>query len=67
MTLMSMIMKKWKVRLMNKSLIISNMVEFIEEKERLLQSSKTATESSIKNDIVKAILDELERETSNED
>lgn len=52
---------------MNKSLIISNMVEFIEEKERLLQSSKTATESSIKNDIVKAILDELERETSNED
>ena len=43
------------------------MVNFIEEKEKKLQASKLNNDSKAKNDVVKAILDELERVTSDED
>lgn len=46
---------------------VNKMIEFIEEKERQLQTDKMTFDSSTKNDIVKAILDELERVTENED
>jgi hypothetical protein len=46
--------------------VVNNMIAFIEEKEKQLQAEKMLGESSAKNDIVKAILDELEREVSNE-
>ena len=45
---------------------VNNMIAFIEEKEKQLQAEKMLGENSAKNDIVKAILDELEREVSNE-
>ena len=47
--------------------IIDEMVTFIEEKERKVQASKLATDSTVKTDVVKAILDELEREIKDED
>ena len=46
--------------------VVNNMIFFIEEKEKQLQAEKMLGENSAKNDIVKAILDELEREVSNE-
>ena len=46
--------------------VVNNMISFIEEKEKQLQAEKMHGENSAKNDIVKAILDELEREVSNE-
>ena len=46
--------------------VVNNMIAFIEEKEKQLQAEKMIGENSAKNDIVKAILDELEREVSNE-
>jgi hypothetical protein len=46
--------------------VVNNMISFIEEKEKQLQAEKMLGENSAKNDIVKAILDELEREVSNE-
>ena len=52
---------------MNKETIINNMIEFIENKERELQANKMNADSFAKNDVVKSILDELERETTNED
>lgn len=51
---------------MNEQEIVSNMIAFIEEKERQLQVNKTAADSQAKNDVVKAILDELERVTTGE-
>ncbi len=45
--------------------IVENMIEYIEEKERQLQREKLG-DSQIKSNIVKMILDELEREV-NED
>lgn len=45
---------------MNDKQIIESMVKFIEEKERKLQSDKI-NDNQAKNDIVKSILDELER------
>ena len=50
---------------MNEDMIISEMISFIEEKEKQLQVEKLTTGQS-KSDIVKAILDELESLTSNE-
>ena len=46
--------------------VVNNIIAFIEEKEKQLQAEKMIGENSAKNDIVKAILDELEREVSNE-
>ena len=52
---------------MNEQEIVSGMITFIEEKERQLQVSKTTSDSQAKNDVVKSILDELERVTADED
>lgn len=46
---------------------VQKMIKFIEEKERQLQAEKFSNDSQLKNDVVKAILDELEKEISNED
>ena len=45
--------------------IVSQMINFIEQKEREFQASKL-TDNQGKADIVKSILDELERVTTNE-
>lgn len=45
----------------NNETIVKHMIEFIEKKERELQASKLS-ENQGKTDIVKSILDELERE-----
>lgn len=45
---------------MNDQKIVSEMIAFIEEKERLLQQRKLLTDQQAKNDTVKAILDKLE-------
>lgn len=50
---------------MNESEITIKMIGFIEEKEQQLQVNKLAVDQS-RNDVVKAILDELERVTSDE-
>ena len=59
------IMKIWRKQSMNENAIVCNMISFIEEKERDLQVERLTT-GQVKSDIVKLILDELERETSNE-
>lgn len=55
----------WRIRLMNESEIASKMIAFIEERERQLQVNKLSADQS-RSDVVKAILDELERVTSDE-
>ena len=50
---------------MNESEIASKMIAFIEERERQLQVNKLSADQS-RSDVVKAILDELERVTSDE-
>ncbi len=50
---------------MNDSEIVEKMVRFIEEKERQLQVNKLSADQ-IKSDVVKSILDELERVVVNE-
>lgn len=50
---------------MNESEIASAMITFIENKERQLQINKLTAEQT-KGDIVKSILDELERVTADE-
>ena len=52
---------------MNDQEIVQHMIEFVEQKERQFQSNKFITEQQAKNDVVKAIQDELERVTKNED
>lgn len=44
--------------------MIKNMIEFIENKEQEFQSNTLNIGSQMKNDAVKAILDELERMTN---
>ncbi len=51
---------------MTKEEIVKNMIMFIEKEERNLQASKMANDNKGKTDIVNSILDELERETSDE-
>lgn len=51
---------------MNNDKIVEKMIEFIQEKERQLQVDKLASDGSTKTDVVKAILDELERVSKNE-
>ena len=50
---------------MNDSEIAHKLVSFIEEKERQVQVSKLSSDQS-KSDVVKSILDELERAVSDE-
>lgn len=53
---------------MNKQEIVDNMISYIENAERDLQAANLAGETkAAKTDIVNAILNELERETKNED
>lgn len=64
---MSMTIQKWRIQLMSEPAIIDHMIAFVEEKERQLQANKRMSESQIKSEAIKSILDELERETSDED
>ena len=50
---------------MNRPEIVNDMITFIEDKERQLQLSKLTAEQA-KSDIVKSILDELERVSADE-
>lgn len=52
---------------MNEQNTVQHMITFIEEKERQAQSNKFLSATQNKSDIVKSILDELERVTTNED
>lgn len=48
--------------------IVSTMIDYIEDIEKTLQASKLSNEAKIvKNDVVKNILDKLDKETLNED
>ena len=51
---------------MNEQAIVNQMIDFIEKKERELQANKMSADNHTRTDMVKAIMDELERETSNE-
>ena len=51
---------------MNENDVVKNMIQFIEDKEHQLQTEKMLGENSAKNDIVKSILDELDKEVANE-
>ena len=51
---------------MNEHDVVQNMIAFITDKEQQLQIEKIST-GQTKTDIVKLILEELERETNNED
>ncbi|GAB6956276.1 hypothetical protein [Mediterraneibacter glycyrrhizinilyticus] len=51
---------------MNNQEKVKSMIEFIETKEREIQNNSMNADSQIKGDVVKAILDELERVTRNE-
>ena len=51
---------------MNDKKVVADMIDFIEKKERELQLNKMSADSQVKNDVVKMILDELERVTSDE-
>lgn len=46
--------------------IVQHMIDFIDEKEREIQANKLSNDVQAKNDVVKAILKELERETTDE-
>ena len=52
---------------MNEENAVKHMIKFVEEKERQAQSNKILSATQNKSDIVKSILDELERVTTNED
>lgn len=61
-------MKKWRIHYMNnKEDIIKHMIDYIEDRERQLQIDKLSNDQQAKKSIVKSILDELERNTKNED
>ncbi len=51
---------------MNENDVVKNMIKFVEDKEHQLQAEKLLGENSAKNDIVKSILDELDKEVANE-
>lgn len=51
---------------MNDQEIVKHMIDYIEQKERQVASNKLAATTQSKGDVVKAILDELERVTTNE-
>lgn len=52
---------------MSEKEVVTSMIDFIEKKERELQLNKMSADSQTKNDVVKMILDELERVANNED
>lgn len=52
---------------MNDEIIVQNMIEYIEEKERGLQASKLLADNHAKTDIVQSILKELENQLAEED
>lgn len=52
---------------MNENDVVKIMIEFIEDKERQLQAEKFSSDSQAKNDVVKSILDKLDKEIKNED
>lgn len=52
---------------MNEHDVVVEMINFIENKERELQANKMNVDSQVKNDVVKMILDELERVSTDED
>ena len=52
---------------MSEQKIIQHMIDFIEEKERAMQTDFMRSGSKAKTDIVKMILGELESEMKNED
>ena len=52
---------------LKKQAVIDHMIEFIEDKEKELQSSALEHEHNLRSTIVKAIIDELDREVANED
>ena len=52
---------------MNEHDVVEGMINFIEKKERELQANKMSVDSQVKNDVVKMILDELERVSTDED
>ena len=49
-----------------KSFLVPALKHTIEKKERELQANKMNADNRAKNDIIKSIMDELERETTNE-
>lgn len=51
---------------MTKEEIVKNIIEFIEDEERNLQTSKMANDNKVKTDIVNSVLEELEREINDE-
>lgn len=51
---------------MSNQAIVDKMIDFIEKKERELQANKMSADNQAKSDIVKSIMDELEREMTNE-
>lgn len=51
---------------MNEKEIVTAMISFIENKERELQSRKMSADTQARNDVVKSILDELERVVNDE-
>ena len=51
---------------MNEQAVVDKMIAFIEAKERELQANKMSADNHVRNDVMKSIMDELERETSNE-
>ena len=53
----------WRAHLMNEQKIVSQMITFIEEKERQLQNNRLAADNQQRNNVVQSILDELERVT----
>ena len=48
---------------MNEQEIVSQMITFIEEKERQLQNNRLSADNQQRNNVVQSILDELERVT----
>ena len=48
----------------NQQKIVTEMISFIEIKERELQQNKLLSDQQAKNDTIKAILDKLEAETN---
>ena len=49
---------------MNEQQIVTEMISFIETKERELQQNKLLADQQAKTDTIKAILDKLEAETN---
>lgn len=46
--------------------VVQHMIDFVEEKERELQNERLSNDPQAKANVIKSILDELERVTANE-